>query len=486
MLFAMFLGGMALFAIGDDLAVLRAVVRPHVEALVGLSVLVVSLVALIWARLWDGAAAAREALRRDLETIAHANPAHRAGVVGDRTDRAIAALVNDLADRIEAGERRSAEAVESARAELVEERNRLAALLEDLAEGVVVCNSAGEIVLFNEQARHAFAPCDPAEQASYVGLGRSVDGVVDRAQLERALQCLREAPTDRGFAELECSRDDGSLRARMTLVRDAVGEECGFVLSAQVPAALARSAQRSIATRRDGGVQASGRPRSAAPGRPEFYDFDLFRRRPAGELDRRPLAELAYTVFDTETTGLDPSAGDRVVSIGAVRIVNGRILGQETFDRLVDPRRPIPPQAERIHGIGDAMCAGCPDIATVLPQFHRFAAGTVLVGHNVAFDLRFFEMQADAAGVTFDHQPVLDTLLLAALLDPEEGADHSLDGLASRFGITVDGRHSALGDARATAQVFLRQIVLLARRGIADLGQAREASRRSLHARVDY
>ncbi|MET0507344.1 MAG: exonuclease domain-containing protein [Burkholderiaceae bacterium] len=220
-------------------------------------------------------------------------------------------------------------------------------------------------------------------------------------------------------------------------------------------------------------------------GRPEFYDFDLFDTgRQAGALADRPLAELTFTVFDTETTGLDPSAGDEIIQIGAVRIVNGRLLRRESFEQLVDPRRAISPASIAIHGITAAAVAGQPTIDTVLPAFHAFAHDTVLVGHNAAFDMRFLELKAASSRVAFD-QPVLDTLLLSVLLHPNQPS-HQLELIAARFGIVVDERHSALADATTTAQVFLHLLPLLAERGIVSLEQALRASRETWHARLRY
>ena len=221
--------------------------------------------------------------------------------------------------------------------------------------------------------------------------------------------------------------------------------------------------------------------------RPEFYDFDLFHKPgQSRELDERPLAQLAYTVFDTETTGLEPSGGDEIISIGAVRIVNGRLLHHESFHQLIDPRRPVPPQSTAVHGITPEMLAGQPGIERVLPAFHAFAEDTVLVAHNAAFDMRFLQLKEAATGVRFI-QPVLDTLLLSAVAHPGlERGEHNLEAIAARLGVPVEGRHTALGDALATAEVFLRLTALLAERGIHTLGQAREASQQTFYARLGY
>lgn len=221
------------------------------------------------------------------------------------------------------------------------------------------------------------------------------------------------------------------------------------------------------------------------PSRPEFYDFDLFSQ--AGqnaELDATPLSRLSCTVFDTETTGLDPSGGDDIIAIGALRIVNGRLLRQEQFERLVRPRRPVSPASFAVHGISDDMLRHQPGSAEVLAQFHRFVEDTVLVAHNAAFDLRFLRMREAEAGVQFD-QAVLDTLLLSQALHPNQ-AEHSLEAIAARLGVAVVGRHTALGDAIVTAEVFLRMLPLLAEAGIATLGQAREAARHTRYARLNY
>jgi DNA polymerase-3 subunit epsilon len=219
--------------------------------------------------------------------------------------------------------------------------------------------------------------------------------------------------------------------------------------------------------------------------RPEYYDFDLFALSESSRaLDERKLAELTYTVFDTETTGLEPSAGDEIIQIGATRVVNGKLLRGESFDQLVDPKRPIPAAGIPIHGITPEMVAGQPTIETVLPAFHAYAHDTVLVAHNAAFDMRFLQLKEELTGCRFD-QPVLDTLLLSAVVHPNQES-HRLEAIAERFDVTVIGRHTALGDAMVTAEIFLKLIPLLAERGIHTLGQAREAAQQTYYARLKY
>ena len=201
-------------------------------------------------------------------------------------------------------------------------------------------------------------------------------------------------------------------------------------------------------------------------------------------LDDRPLAELAYTVFDTETTGLNPAGGDAIIQLGAARIVNGKLLRQETFEQLVDPGRRIPEASIPIHGISQDMVTGKPHIAQVLPVFHAYAQDTVLVAHNAAFDMRFLQLQEAATGIAF-HQPVLDTLLLSAVVHPHQDS-HRLEAIAERFNITVLGRHTALGDALVTAEIWLRLIPLLQEQGIHTLRQAREAAQKTYYARLKY
>ncbi len=213
------------------------------------------------------------------------------------------------------------------------------------------------------------------------------------------------------------------------------------------------------------------------------YDFSLLTASHLpGRWQDRALDELTYTVFDTETTGLDPAQGDAIISVGAVRIVNGRLLRQETFDQLVDPRRSVPEASIRIHGIQPQLLQGQPTINAVLPDFAAFAEDTVLVGHNVAFDLQFLRLNEASAGPLLS-QPVLDTLLLSAVVHPEQES-HSLEEMAARLGVNVIGRHTALGDSLVTGEVFLKLLRLMIHQGIRTLGEAQDAAKRTYQAKV--
>ena len=219
--------------------------------------------------------------------------------------------------------------------------------------------------------------------------------------------------------------------------------------------------------------------------RPEFYAFDLFNQPgQSPNLDTRLLTDLAYTVFDTETTGLDPAGGDEIISIGALRIINGRILSEETYDKLINPRRRIPASSTKFHGITDDMVRNQPSIDGILPDFFKFTEETILVAHNAAFDMRMLQMCEQRTSIKFI-QPVLDTLLLSAVAHSAH-ENHTLSAIAGRLGVIVAGRHTAMGDAVMTAQIFLKLISLLADMGIHTLGEAREASEKTYYARLKF
>lgn len=233
----------------------------------------------------------------------------------------------------------------------------------------------------------------------------------------------------------------------------------------EVRLALVRASVSRLGPRRGG----------LADDQPEFYDFDLFLPRPtqeAGNLLQTDLAALEFVVFDTETTGLRPSQGDEVVSLSAIRVRRGKIQAAETFHTLINPGRPIPAESSRFHGIDDAQVREAPPLGEVLPRFYEYVGDAVLVAHNAAFDKKFLDLAADAGGLPHLDNPILDTLFLSYGIHKDfEG--HNLDAIARRLGIEIEGRHTSLGDARATAEILLRLISLLSSRGVTTLADAK-------------
>ncbi|MEE8352805.1 MAG: exonuclease domain-containing protein [Rhodospirillales bacterium] len=222
--------------------------------------------------------------------------------------------------------------------------------------------------------------------------------------------------------------------------------------------------------------------KNSLPARPEYFGFDLYNHpKHLEELGGRNLKSLTFVVFDTETTGLRPSHGDEIVSIAGVRIIDGEIRDSEPFTRLVNPGRAIPKASIKFHGITDDMVRQEDGVKEVLPAFRDFIGEAVLVAHNAAFDMKFLKLKEAQTGAVFDHL-VLDSLLLSVFLE-SESRNHSLDAIAERLGVEVEGRHTALGDSLVTAGVFLRMLDMLETRGIRTLGQAIEASNRISHIR---
>jgi len=160
-------------------------------------------------------------------------------------------------------------------------------------------------------------------------------------------------------------------------------------------------------------------------------------------------------VFDTETTGLDPKTGDRMVEIGCIELVN-RVPSGRNYHAYFNPQRAMPFEAERVHGLGDAFLADKPLFGEKVLELLDFLEDSPLVAHNAQFDFGFLNHELGACGhpeVGMDR--MVDTLVLARRRHP--GAKHSLDALCTRYGVDRSHRvlHGALLDAELLAQVYV-------------------------------
>ncbi len=164
------------------------------------------------------------------------------------------------------------------------------------------------------------------------------------------------------------------------------------------------------------------------------------------------------TVFDTETTGLDPKKGHRIVEIAGIRVENGQIVEEKIFNTLVNPERDIPLEVTRIHTIGNADVQDAPSIMTVLPEFLAFSQGSILIAHNAAFDKGFLENEKDFCWGYVELPEILCTMKLSQSLFPKEFR-HNLDILGQRFNMPFEGgRHRALPDVIQTAKILVRML----------------------------
>lgn len=181
---------------------------------------------------------------------------------------------------------------------------------------------------------------------------------------------------------------------------------------------------------------------------------------PAGDL-----SNLDYVVVDVETTGGSPRSGDRVTEIAAVQVSDGRVVGE--FSSLVNPGRSIPPWITRLTGISQAMVADAPPFAEVAGLVRERMEGRIFVAHNAPFDWRFVRAEMRRACAVMPVGPQLCTLRLARKALPDLRRK-GLDAVTRHFGIDVEDRHRAAGDALATADVLLRLLSEVDRQGVRD------------------
>lgn len=195
------------------------------------------------------------------------------------------------------------------------------------------------------------------------------------------------------------------------------------------------------------------------------------------ENERGQSLKAPCVVFDLETTGLS-AVNDRIIEIGAVKIINGTIT--ERFSTFVNPDIPIPFAIEELTGINDRMVLEAPKIETVLPEFLSFCQDCLLVAHNAAFDVAFVTAKAAQMNITVDFT-VLDTVALARLLLPDLNK-YKLDSVAKALNISLENHHRAVDDANATAEIFLKFVAILEDKAVLTLAQLNELNKLSADA----
>jgi DNA polymerase III subunit epsilon len=393
----------------------------------------VALAVFIWLLFDENVAKPIEALAASLRVGAQAD-------IGAAIDRSAARYLGDLAPAAAAVHRKLSESSRTAEetvaertARLEREKQQLLKILSDIPTAVIVARADHRIVLYDGQAAALLEGEAPPR------LNASIFEYLDQNAIKEALHTL-----------------DAENRARMPVVLAGLS---GQTYTGHIRKFGAQD-----------GYTLMLEPMDPDAERPLCYDFDLLDRAVSNDLKQTKLRDLTFVVFDSETTGLRPET-DRVVQLGALRIVNCKPIPGEVFDTLVNPSVPIPPASTKVHHINDEMVADAPDFVQVCKNFHVFTRDAVMVAHNAPFDMAFLHQTGRAHGLAFDH-PVLDTVLLSAVVFGGS-ATHTLDALCERLNVTIadEKRHTAMGDAEATAAVLVRMITILEARGIETFGQ---------------
>jgi len=165
-----------------------------------------------------------------------------------------------------------------------------------------------------------------------------------------------------------------------------------------------------------------------------------------------------FTIFDVETTGLDPRRGHKIIELAALRIEDGKILTDAPFNSFVNPERTIPTEAAQINHIRNEDVLGAPTIDQVLPMFLDFAQDSLLVAHNAAFDMGFLNIEKEHCWGYIEIPDALCTMCLSQSVFPNEFR-HNLNVVALRLGLEMPiNRHRALPDVLLTAQALLKMI----------------------------
>ncbi|UCE88863.1 MAG: 3'-5' exonuclease [Pseudomonadota bacterium] len=173
-----------------------------------------------------------------------------------------------------------------------------------------------------------------------------------------------------------------------------------------------------------------------------------------GNLLHTPIADSRFVVIDTETTGFHAYGGDEIVSIAMLETRGLECTGT-VYSQLINPQRAIPAESSAIHGLHDADVRDAPTIEEVLTEVLDFIGTAVIVGHHIDFDLRFINRTLKKRMGCRLHNPAIDTMLLFHGYSGRLG-HYTLDDVAGACKVEITDRHSALGDARATCEVFCK------------------------------
>ena len=177
--------------------------------------------------------------------------------------------------------------------------------------------------------------------------------------------------------------------------------------------------------------------------------------------------DQTYVVFDLETTGFSP-VNDRIIEIGAVKMINDRII--DRFSTFVNPQVPIPYRIEKLTSINDTMVCDSPAIEKILPKFLDFCKGCVLVAHNARFDVGFIRENCRRQGYP-EEFVYIDTMGISRAILPDQNK-HTLDALVKVMGVHLSDHHRAVNDAEATAGLFQKFMrILIDQKGITDFDQ---------------
>jgi DNA polymerase III subunit epsilon len=181
-----------------------------------------------------------------------------------------------------------------------------------------------------------------------------------------------------------------------------------------------------------------------------------------------PFSELQVTVFDLETTGFYPQNGDKILSIGAVKLIGDQIIADETYYSLVNCSEPLSEHIKELTGICEAELADAPPLEHVLREFYQFIESRPLVAHHAHHEKSFMQHATwSMLKTNFQHR-IMDTSFLTQIVEPKKEL-RTLDECCSHFGISIEQRHHALHDAIGTAKLWAEGVRLTQELGFSNL-----------------